>query len=115
MPGDALSAVIVVRLPNSPPDDPVLKARAEKLTSLGYNSFTELSLPEAILRFKQGFGRLIRSSDDRGAFIVLDRRIDTKSYGQEFIRALPPISLHKLPLSRMVLALENCYNIKVQE
>lgn len=115
VPGDALSVVIVVRLPFSSPDDPVFKARAEKLTALGYNSFTELSLPEAILRFKQGFGRLIRASSDRGAFIVLDRRIDTKSYGQEFIRALPPISLHKLPLSRMVLELENCYNVKVQE
>lgn len=115
IPGDGLSAVIVVRLPFSSPDEPIFKARAQSLTEQGYNSFKELSLPEAILRFKQGFGRLIRSSQDKGVFIVLDRRIETKSYGKEFIRALPPISLQKLPLSNMVLELENWYNDKVRE
>lgn len=107
VPGDGLTAVIVVRLPFSSPDEPIFKARAESLELEGCNSFTDLSLPEAIIRFKQGFGRLIRSSHDKGAFIILDRRIESKSYGVEFIRALPPISLQKLPLSHMVLELEN--------
>lgn len=110
VPGDALSAVIVVRLPFSSPEEPIFKARAEKLTRQRQNAFTELALPEAILRFKQGFGRLIRSSQDRGVFIVLDRRIDTKSYGREFIASLPPIDVKKLALHHMVLALEHWYN-----
>lgn len=112
VPGDGLSAVIVVRLPFSSPDEPTFKSRAHFLQSNGRNSFAELSLPEAIIRFKQGFGRLIRSSEDKGVFIVLDRRIDTKSYGGEFIRALPPISIQKLPLTSMVQELGTWYNEK---
>ncbi|MEK4424802.1 ATP-dependent DNA helicase DinG [Solibacillus sp. FSL K6-1523] len=110
VPGDGLSSVIVVRLPFSSPDEPTFKARAQFLQQQGLNSFTELSLPEAILRFKQGFGRLIRSSQDRGVFIILDRRIDAKSYGSEFIEALPPISVQKLPLDSMVQQLGSWYN-----
>ncbi|WP_409368850.1 ATP-dependent DNA helicase DinG [Lysinibacillus sp. 38-6] len=107
VPGDALSSVIVVRLPFSSPEEPVFKARAKHLTMQGRNSFTELSLPEAIMRFKQGFGRLIRSSQDKGAFIVLDRRISTKSYGKEFIHALPPIDVKKLQLPELLKELSN--------
>ncbi|MFJ7406631.1 MULTISPECIES: ATP-dependent DNA helicase DinG [unclassified Lysinibacillus] len=107
VPGDALSSVIVVRLPFSSPEEPVFKARAKHLTMQGRNSFTELSLPEAIMRFKQGFGRLIRSSQDKGAFIVLDRRISTKSYGKEFIHALPPIDVRKLQLPELLKELSN--------
>lgn len=102
VPGDALASVIVVRLPFSSPEEPVFKARAKHLTALGGNSFTELSLPEAIMRFKQGFGRLIRSSQDKGAFIVLDRRITSKSYGKEFIKALPPIDVRKVQLPELL-------------
>lgn len=107
VPGDALSSVIVVRLPFSSPEEPVFKARAKHLALQGRNSFTELSLPEAIMRFKQGFGRLIRSSQDKGAFIVLDRRISTKSYGKEFIHALPPIDVKKLQLPELLKELSN--------
>ncbi len=107
VPGDALSSVIVVRLPFSSPEEPVFKARAKHLTLQGHNSFTELSLPEAIMRFKQGFGSLIRSSQDKGAFIVLDRRISTKSYGKEFIHALPPIDVKKLQLPELLKELSN--------
>lgn len=110
VPGDALAAVIVVRLPFSAPEAPLFKAQANRLTSQGRNAFYELSLPEAILRFKQGFGRLIRSSQDKGAFIVLDRRIETKAYGQAFLDALPAITVHKVTLTDMVLQLENWYN-----
>lgn len=107
VPGDALASVIVVRLPFSSPEEPVFKARAKHLTEQGRNSFNELSLPEAIMRFKQGFGRLIRSSQDKGAFIVLDRRISTKSYGKEFIKALPPIDVKKLQLPELLKELSN--------
>jgi ATP-dependent DNA helicase DinG len=113
VPGDALSAVVMVRLPFSSPEEPVFKTQAERLTKQGINSFTSFALPEAILRFRQGFGRLIRSSTDRGVFIVLDRRIESKSYGKEFIRALPDIPVKKVSLEDMVLDLEHWYNEKV--
>lgn len=113
VPGDALSAVIMVRLPFSSPDDPIFKTQAERLTKQGINSFSSFALPEAILRFRQGFGRLIRSSTDRGVFIVLDRRIESKSYGKEFIRSLPDIPVKKVSLEDMVLDLEHWYNEKV--
>ncbi|MGG2080623.1 ATP-dependent DNA helicase DinG [Lysinibacillus pakistanensis] len=107
VPGDALASVIVVRLPFSSPEEPIFKARAKHITAQGHNSFNELSLPEAIMRFKQGFGRLIRSSQDKGAFIVLDRRITTKSYGKEFIKALPPIDVKKLQLPELLKELNH--------
>ncbi|MCM3709751.1 ATP-dependent DNA helicase DinG [Sporosarcina luteola] len=110
VPGEALSAVIIVRLPFSSPDEVVFKARAARLAASGSNPFTDLSLPEAILRFRQGFGRLIRSSGDRGYFIILDRRIDTKSYGKRFLNALPSVPVHKVSLEHMVNELEDCYN-----
>lgn len=115
VPGEDLSAVIIVRLPFSSPDEPTFKAKATMLTEKGQNAFTDLSLPEAILRFKQGFGRLIRSSKDKGVFIVLDRRIETKSYGKEFIKALPNIKIEKLPLQHMVKDLQHWYNNKGEE
>ncbi|WP_252503417.1 ATP-dependent DNA helicase DinG [Sporosarcina sp. Marseille-Q4943] len=110
VPGEALSAVIIVRLPFSSPDEVVFKARAARLAASGSNPFTDLSLPEAILRFRQGFGRLIRSSGDRGFFIILDRRIDTKSYGKRFLDALPAVPVQKVSLEHMVNELEDCYN-----
>ncbi|MEK9198059.1 ATP-dependent DNA helicase DinG [Ureibacillus sp. 179-F W5.1 NHS] len=112
VPGDGLSSVVIVRLPFSAPEEPTFKAKSISLQQQGRNAFTELSLPEAILRFKQGFGRLIRASQDKGVFVVLDRRIDTKSYGVEFLRALPQISVNKLPLQDMVLEIEHWYNNK---
>ncbi|MBO0586557.1 ATP-dependent DNA helicase DinG [Sporosarcina sp. E16_8] len=110
VPGDALAAVIVVRLPFSSPEEPVYKAKAAKLTASGLNPFTEYALPEAVMRLRQGFGRLIRSSSDKGFFIILDRRIETKSYGQRFLEAFPNVPVKKVSLEHMVNELENCYN-----
>ncbi|MBO0600404.1 ATP-dependent DNA helicase DinG [Sporosarcina sp. E16_3] len=110
VPGDALAAVIVVRLPFSSPEEPVYKAKAAKLTASGLNPFTEHALPEAVMRLRQGFGRLIRSSSDKGFFIILDRRIETKSYGQRFLEAFPNVPVKKVSLELMVNELENCYN-----
>lgn len=109
VPGDALSVIIMVRLPFSSPDDPLFKKRAELLSVNGQNPFTAYSLPEAVLRFRQGFGRLIRASKDKGVFIVLDRRIETKSYGSDFLQAIPNIPIKKVTLENMVLELENWY------
>ena len=83
--GDALTVLIVARLPFSVPSDPVFQARGEQYG----NSFNEYAVPQAIIRFKQGFGRLIRTSRDRGVAIVLDSRITGRRYGREFINSLP--------------------------
>jgi len=89
IPGDALSCVILVKLPFWPPSLPLIEARSEYLISLGRDPFQELLLPEAVIRFKQGFGRLIRSKEDRGSVIMLDDRVIEKYYGRFFLSSLP--------------------------
>jgi DNA polymerase-3 subunit epsilon/ATP-dependent DNA helicase DinG len=85
IPGDSLSALVIVRLPFAVPSDPVFAARSETYS----NSFTEYALPDAILRFRQGFGRLIRTATDRGIVTIFDSRIVKKAYGSNFITSLP--------------------------
>ncbi len=89
IPGEALSVLVIVKLPFSVPSDPLIAARSETFE----DPFTEYHLPEAILRFRQGFGRLIRTQSDRGVVVILDRRVLTKSYGKMFIESLPRCTL----------------------
>lgn len=90
IPGEALSVLVIVKIPFDVPSDPIIAARAETFD----DPFSEYSLPEAILRFRQGFGRLIRTQTDRGAVVILDRRILSKRYGKIFIDSLPKCTLH---------------------
>lgn len=89
IPGDTLSCVILVKLPFWPPSLPLIEARSEYLSFQGRDPFRELMLPEAVIRFKQGFGRLIRSKKDRGIVILLDDRVIDKYYGRYFLGSLP--------------------------
>lgn len=90
--GNILTCVVIQKLPFDPPDDPIIHAR-----SLHFEKpFEQFTLPRAILRFKQGFGRLIRSSNDTGAVVILDSRLVQKSYGREFTASLPEgIKIHQ--------------------
>lgn len=95
VPGDALSSVIIMRLPFANPDHPLEVARTERTTALGKNAFFDYTVPEAVLKFRQGFGRLIRTKDDTGIVVILDSRIIQKRYGQTFLHSIPecPVEL----------------------
>jgi ATP-dependent DNA helicase DinG len=98
VPGDALSQVVIARLPFSPPTHPIAEAKAELIRERGGDPFNELTLPEALIKFRQGVGRLIRTQADRGVITVLDSRILAKSYGRLFIEGLPQRSFARLTL-----------------
>ena len=91
--GEALSLLVIVRLPFAVPTDPIYQARSQ----LYDQPFEQYALPQAVLRFRQGFGRLIRSKTDRGVLIVLDRRLRARRYGESFLRSLPRCTLRELP------------------
>lgn len=95
--GEALSLLVITRLPFSVPTDPIFAARSD----LFDNPFTSYAVPQAILRFKQGFGRLIRSSTDRGVVAVLDRRVVSRGYGRGFLASLPETRVEVAPASRI--------------
>jgi ATP-dependent DNA helicase DinG len=87
--GEALQLVIITKLPFRVPSEPVVEARIEALERSGKNAFIELTVPQAAIKFKQGFGRLIRRKTDFGAVVILDKRVIQKSYGRTFVRSLP--------------------------
>ncbi len=101
IPGESLSQVIIVKLPFTVPNDPVFVARAEAIEKRGGSSFMELSVPEAVIKYRQGIGRLIRRSDDKGVVVVLDRRIYEKRYGSIFVASMPECKKMYEPLSEI--------------
>ncbi|WP_080845482.1 ATP-dependent DNA helicase DinG [Cytobacillus gottheilii] len=106
IPGDDLSCLIIVRLPFTPPDEPIHAAKSDYIRKQGGNPFYEYSLPEAVLRFKQGFGRLIRTEKDRGFILVFDRRIVTTKYGKAFLDSVPDIDVQEKNINETVELIE---------
>ncbi len=97
IPGDDLSVLVISRLPFAVPSDPIFAARSETFE----NSFTQYAVPDAILRFRQGFGRLIRTRSDRGVVVILDHRVLGKGYGQQFLDSLPACTIVRKPLAEL--------------
>ena len=102
IPGEDLSCLIMVRLPFTPPDEPITAAKCSLIKERGGSPFSDLSLPEAVLRFKQGFGRLIRTSSDRGLIFIFDRRLVTTSYGRAFLHSIPDVPVKKGTITEIV-------------
>jgi ATP-dependent DNA helicase DinG len=107
--GEALRCVIIVKLPFKVPNDPLFQARSEAIASHGGSPFFDYSLPHAIVKFKQGFGRLIRNKEDRGCVICLDSRLVKKGYGKKFLQSLPECPLIFEPAMKCVEALKTFY------
>jgi ATP-dependent DNA helicase DinG len=90
VPGDPLRAILLARLPFRVPTEPLVAARCERVEQAGGDAFTDYMLPDAALRLKQGFGRLIRTANDRGAIVLMDPRVLTRGYGAMLLETLPP-------------------------
>ncbi len=91
--GEALSCVLIDKIPFASPGDPVLQARIESLRSRGGNPFSTIQIPSAVIQLKQGIGRLIRDNTDYGVLVLCDPRFLTKPYGKQFLRSLPPMPI----------------------
>jgi ATP-dependent DNA helicase DinG len=110
VPGEALRLVVITRLPFRVPTDPIIEARVENMEKQGINSFFEYSVPVAVLKFKQGFGRLIRTKTDRGAVCVLDKRIISKNYGKYFLESLPRCNMKISRTDEVIKELESFFS-----
>jgi len=106
IPGKQLSCLIIVKLPFTPPFTPYYEAKAEKIKEEGKNPFMDYALPQAVIRFKQGFGRLIRRADDTGVVVVFDHRIVSSRYGSYFIDSLPKLTVQSVNQKEMLQEIE---------
>jgi ATP-dependent DNA helicase DinG len=102
IPGEALTCLAIVRLPFQPPNHPLIEAKSELLQEQNQNPFLKLSVPQAVIRFKQGFGRLVRTAQDRGIVLIYDTRVIETYYGKHFLYSLPGPKIEHMHLDRMV-------------
>ncbi|GCL70431.1 ATP-dependent helicase DinG [Paenibacillus naphthalenovorans] len=102
IPGDALSCLAIVRLPFQPPNHPLVEAKTEKLKQKNQNPFMKLSVPQAVIRFKQGFGRLVRTASDKGIVIIYDTRVIDTNYGKYFLYSLPGPKIEHMNSNQLV-------------
>jgi ATP-dependent DNA helicase DinG len=109
VPGRALEQVIITRLPFKVPTEPILEARAEAIEHAGGDPFMEYTVPQAVIKFKQGFGRLIRHRDDRGVVLILDARVVKKGYGRIFLRSLPNARTVAAPTTEVLTAMADFF------
>jgi ATP-dependent DNA helicase DinG len=109
VPGAALRALVIAKLPFRVPSEPITAAHCEAITARGGDAFVEYMLPHAALRLKQGFGRLIRSATDRGVVAIADPRVVTKGYGRELLEGLPPARRQVGPWNRILSDVREFY------
>ena len=107
--GESLRCVIIVKLPFKAPNDPLMEAYAQALTAEGKNPFFDYAVPQAVVKFKQGFGRLMRQKSDRGCVLCLDKRLVTKAYGKIFLKSLPPCQTLFLKTDKVMEAMHDFY------
>jgi len=112
VPGRSLEQVIIARLPFKVPTEPVLEARAEAIAAAGGDAFMEYTVPQAVIKFKQGFGRLIRHRDDRGVVLILDSRVVKKGYGRIFLRSLPEARVVAAPAAEVLAEMKRFFNAR---
>ncbi len=110
VPGAALEQVIIARLPFKVPTEPIREARAEAITLAGGDPFLEFTVPQAVIKFRQGFGRLIRHREDRGVVLLLDSRAVKKGYGRIFLRSLPEVRVFAAPAEDVIKEIEHFFS-----
>lgn len=110
IPGEALSCLVLTRLPFVVPNEPIIEARVEVLRAKGGDAFGELIVPRAVIRFRQGFGRLIRSKQDRGCVLICDRRVASERYGKIFLDSLPTRNVHLAPAEDVFATMERFFD-----
>ena len=109
IPGEALTCLAIVRLPFQPPNHPLVEAKSDRLKRQKQNPFIKLSVPQAVIRFKQGFGRLVRTTKDRGIVIIYDTRVIETSYGKHFLYSLPGPKMEHMATEQLVPRIQNWF------